>query len=120
MVPADRIAPHPVNLQNDLVTHRQFAVFHMAKVEINAVRFLGVGDGDGAGFGGDHAGVAYLTAAFAIEGRAVGDEREVSFGDGLHRKIILHNAENRCFGFVFGVARKAGLGEARQQGFGSL
>ena len=93
------------------VAELDLAVFNAALVEVYAVGLLGVEHGKCGVTESDNAGVAYLTAALAVEYGLVGNNGALALGERLYSLAVLEDAEHLTLALVFGVAEELGLGE---------
>ena len=106
-----------VHLGTDSVADSNIAVDYRAEMDINAGRFLCVGDADHRVRVVDRSAVADLTAALAVERRLVEDDSAVALGNALNGLVVDDERDDlRVVGNGFGITGELRLRKGSENG----
>ncbi len=108
------------DLGMNAVSHPDRSTRQRAEMDIHAVRLLRIGHGCGEIVPRNGTGIADLSAALPVEGRAIQNQREVTLGNFLYRHIVHKQSHDLGIALSCGIADELGLRHTRQQCLGSV
>ena len=115
VVASDGVSARGVNGCAHDVAYLNGAVINSALMNKNSILLLGVGDGERCALALDHAGVADLTTALAVEGGAVEYYGALALGKLGYALLVGYDSKHLCLGGAFGITYEFSSGEILQQ-----
>ena len=109
------LAVEGINNNFDAVANFDGTALNLCKVDIYAIRLLSVVDTESVSSVSDGTGIADLSAALAVAGGLVQNNRDVALGYLVDEHIVNDKSDDLSLGVVVTVADKFGFGEIGKQ-----